>query len=258
MSGAGLWLPAAAYLNTGDTPHTTFTIRIKVKPDQSQSHSNPMIVTAKGYFAASFSDFPWDLSWSESGQANKFGALHDSGNDFVADLYLRTLEYEAGMWYDIVMVQKSNGYVRIWIDSWDEPGDGKWYEVTAGGMGTTARNICVGRAPFEQSGGVNNSGWAGEFAHYEYWAADLTAGYHGADWLRNWRPPMIRETATHPTGLGRYFPVVEKSGTNTREWVNQTDVAFTNPSGIEWRNSFEIERKNRRYVACGGMRRRAA
>jgi hypothetical protein len=227
--GAGLWLDETSYVDTTDATHrTTFTIRIKAKSDTQAVGNGPNIVTSKGYFASAFSDFPWDLGYN----LGQFNALHDRGNDFSADTILSSrAEYRQDKWYDIVTAHIGTG-VRLWVAPYGQPAQGQWIEATStGNVANSGRNIFIGRAPAELGGGVGNSGWIGEVAHYEYWAQDMLS-VNG--WLHNWRPPM-RDGGSVPANLIRYIPFDDGSGTTVRELVGATTKTITGTA--EWRRT---------------------
>jgi hypothetical protein len=204
MSRAGLYLTKDAYFDTGyATYNATFSIRVKVKPKSSQAATNPCIATVKGYYAVAFTDFPWDLTWNNP-TTGTFNAMHDRGNDFVGDNWITPGRgFPGDRWWDVVSVHR-NSFQIMWVAPCEAPDKGVWADqVTAGNLSNSGRNVCVGRAPFEQAGGVGNSGFDGEVAHVEYWTFDIT---QRPGWLRDWKPPMKRGGGV-PSGLARYYPL---------------------------------------------------
>lgn len=248
MSRAGLYLPEDSYIDTGyTTDHTTLCIRCKVRP-ATQTAADPNIVTKKGYFAAAFNDFPWDLRWSAANLS--FNSLHDRGNDFSADSTLQSRVSPINYWWDVVSIHAGTKHAMWVAPAWALDA-GYWQITTAPGnlASGSGRNIRIGRAPFEQSGGVGETGFTGEIAHLEIWSIDISTRFNQ---MRDWRPPM-RATQTAPSGLIMYLPFDDTSGAaSARNLVSGSTMSITGTH--EWRRGFtnpyrDRVRKQRKRVA---------
>ncbi len=143
------------------------TLDCWTKPD-TQVDAAATLVGRQSYYATAVTDFPIRIGVTSAGQ---FNALFDSGNDFSQDTtLLDPTTATVGRWYYVAATFTQNGTSYLYVNGVAVASATTNYALAAG-----SRNWSVGRASFENGGGVGDSSYKGSIAHVAVFASALSA-----------------------------------------------------------------------------------
>lgn len=167
-------------LNTGMSNSmgaNLFAMECMFSPAASGQSANPTLMGKYSYFATGLSEFPITIIWNAG--TSRVNLTLSKGDDFSHDLTLTSNVLTPALDYHLVMNYRPNGLVELWINNSMHASQTINFQISVGGG-----NWSVGRAAFENGGGVGGSGFAGRIAEAAiYYNKVLTSDRIAAHYL---------------------------------------------------------------------------
>ena len=158
---------STGYIRTGlTTILQNFSIGAWVFPEDT-TRSRMTIVDKASFFATAATDFPFAFYVLSNGS---YVCHVDSGNDFVPDLEVTAETFVNNTWRHVFCTYDGNN-LNIYVD-------GALNATNTGSvtLSSNTRNYTIGRSAFENSGGLNQSGFTGMIDEVMIFNRTLSSG----------------------------------------------------------------------------------
>ena len=151
------------------TDHTAGgTLEAWVRPDNPQLGATSEILSKIGYYAVTVTDFPISLR-AGSAATPRFALLIDGGSDFSADQTLtQGADFANQGLYHLVGAYSSTQVPYLMVNGTVVA------TGTAQSIASSGRAWRIGRAPFEQSGGIGQNYYKGKLGHVAFYPSFLS------------------------------------------------------------------------------------